>query len=693
MRSYFTHLRLFFLLIFLLGYSWAQSADFPAPDTAPQANIPTKPDTKAKKVLPPEVYDPAYQAQNNAPRLPEGWTLLQKQNTSTTLLVHGTWSELHQPGGLGPDDFVPVNPPKFQAMVGLATVQTINKAGWCVAAGPRFMIKTTDARAKYATRSYASWASVGWGAGVTADTPPSTRMFFEGEMSEYTDLGTLLDKMAQNAPDTGVWVVSGRALFPSATGQSLRRAPVGEAMNDQQDPDVPLRSHFMPVRQVGRSGLITAIVIDPINPDIPQAIRDFLPDELHITPAGRRYLAHYALFRDPAPAFNPGQPFQETWNPEYLWKQSDPTQKARVPGIETVRKLLPERTTISRAHLNTWAIRTAQDWPRPEKPDLVDPTTLDSSFLVDNQWTRDNPLFEAPLFKTGRILLRRSAAEALVRVNKRLYEQGYRLKLYEGYRPFWITQMLWSRHRAASYLAAPSVGSRHNRASAVDCTLVTLDGRDVRMPSPSLAFDVSSHRDYKNMDPEVRENVLILTNAMQAEGWGILYSEWWHFDAPGWQQYDVLNIPLWPDREHQRIEDSARQSMLLPPTLDEVEGSGEANIYQTPNVPEFPITNDEPTTTELAQATTTQTQTIKPLTPALPPSLTNKTTPTTPTRQNKTSTKTVTITMPPTPTRTPGAERQTPPSTGKPNTIRLLIYLGLGLVAAGAVLLVFTRKK
>ncbi|MFH0979933.1 MAG: N-acetylmuramoyl-L-alanine amidase-like domain-containing protein [Planctomycetota bacterium] len=36
----------------------------------------------------------------------------------------------------------------------------------------------------------------------------------------------------------------------------------------------------------------------------------------------------------------------------------------------------------------------------------------------------------------------------------------------------------------------------------------------------------------------------ILTEAMEAEGFAGLDSEWWHFDAPGWEQYPVPDVPL-----------------------------------------------------------------------------------------------------------------------------------------------------
>ncbi|MFW6303257.1 MAG: M15 family metallopeptidase [Candidatus Sumerlaeota bacterium] len=355
------------------------------------------------------------------------------------------------------------------------------------------------------------------------------------------------------------------------------------------------------------------------------------------------------------------------------------------------------------------AVDRVKPWPEPEAPDLVDPTTLDSSILVDHQWSRENPLFDAPLFKRQRIVLRRPVAEALVRVNKRLYEQGYRLKLFDGYRPFWITQLLWSRHKAAAYLAAPSLGSRHNRASAVDCTIVRLDGSEVEMPSPSLAFDKSSHRDYEDMAPHVRENVLTLTRAMQAEGWGIIYSEWWHFDAPGWEQYDVLNVPLWDDEESLAIEDSQRTSMLLPPALPENEDAlGENDPPPKSDAPPVPDFFETPDSEDLSPSTATESnipaRSALESTPALPQPLAATTTqnavPAALTPDVVSGRTTGSLTTEDIVEENPTlsdelveAETESPmnPEPFKPG--RLLVYLGLALVLAGSLLLFISRKK
>jgi len=46
--------------------------------------------------------------------------------------------------------------------------------------------------------------------------------------------------------------------------------------------------------------------------------------------------------------------------------------------------------------------------------------------------------------------------------------------------------------------------------------------------------------------PAARANAARLESAMTAEGFQPLPTEWWHFDAPGWQGYELLDVPLEP---------------------------------------------------------------------------------------------------------------------------------------------------
>jgi D-alanyl-D-alanine dipeptidase len=44
--------------------------------------------------------------------------------------------------------------------------------------------------------------------------------------------------------------------------------------------------------------------------------------------------------------------------------------------------------------------------------------------------------------------------------------------------------------------------------------------------------------------PAAKANYQILLEAMQASGFTVLDSEWWHYDSNGWQQYSISNQPV-----------------------------------------------------------------------------------------------------------------------------------------------------
>jgi len=84
------------------------------------------------------------------------------------------------------------------------------------------------------------------------------------------------------------------------------------------------------------------------------------------------------------------------------------------------------------------------------------------------------------------VFLQRPAAEALVRVQRALKEQGYGLVVFDGYRPWAVTKIFWDATppEKRNFTADPAEGSKHNRGCAVDLSLVDLKtGREVEMPS------------------------------------------------------------------------------------------------------------------------------------------------------------------------------------------------------------------
>ena len=171
-------------------------------------------------------------------------------------------------------------------------------------------------------------------------------------------------------------------------------------------------------------------------------------------------------------------------------------------------------------------------------------------------------------------LLTKEAAKALKAVSDELMAKGYRLKIYDAYRPqravshfvAWAQDARDTRMKRYFY---PSLNksvlfkqgyiakrSGHSRGSTVDLTLFDMStGKDVDMGGTFDYFGRESHPDYRGITKEQRANRMILREAMTAHGFKPLSTEWWHFtlaDEPYPKTYfdfPVRSLPKSPGQE------------------------------------------------------------------------------------------------------------------------------------------------
>ena len=144
--------------------------------------------------------------------------------------------------------------------------------------------------------------------------------------------------------------------------------------------------------------------------------------------------------------------------------------------------------------------------------------------------------------------LTREAADSLRAVSEDVMRLGYRLKIFDAYRPqcavdhfvrwaadvsdttmrrYFYPDVDKSRLFELDYIARYS---GHTRGSTVDLTLFDMaTGKEVDMGGPFDFFGDRSHPDYRGVTPEQYANRMILRDAMLRHGFRPLYSEWWHF--------------------------------------------------------------------------------------------------------------------------------------------------------------------
>lgn len=178
---------------------------------------------------------------------------------------------------------------------------------------------------------------------------------------------------------------------------------------------------------------------------------------------------------------------------------------------------------------------------KPSDVDLVNLRDFDPTLVIDARYSTPDNITKRPLYPRNELFLERGAAERLRRVQAVLRRQGLGLKVLDAYRPLSVQKALWAVLPDPQYVADPAKGSRHNRGCAVDVTLVDRSGKELKMPTAFDEFSEKAHRDYQNLPQEVLRNRELLEQVMTAEQFEPLATEWWHFDAPGWERFPVMD--------------------------------------------------------------------------------------------------------------------------------------------------------
>ena len=182
---------------------------------------------------------------------------------------------------------------------------------------------------------------------------------------------------------------------------------------------------------------------------------------------------------------------------------------------------------------------------------VIDDAAFDIRYYSSNNFTGNRiDGYKAPI-----AYMTKEGVKALSKAADDLRKQGYRLLIWDTYRPqkavdnfvVWIKDPNDEGDRnfypdlkksdlvKGGYIATKS---SHTRGSTVDLTLIKKDGSFVDMGGTFDLFSEISHPDYKKLTREQKKNRKILHKAMIKAGFGGIDSEWWH--------YTLVNEP-YPD--------------------------------------------------------------------------------------------------------------------------------------------------
>ncbi len=178
---------------------------------------------------------------------------------------------------------------------------------------------------------------------------------------------------------------------------------------------------------------------------------------------------------------------------------------------------------------------------------LVEITPRTHDVELDIAYASARNLTGRPVYAHAACYLHRDAEAKLRRAVDLARPLGWRLRIFDAFRPSEAQWVLWNACPDPEFLADPRRGSPHSRGVAIDLTLVDRAGTALEMGTPFDAFTPLSHHGNAEVTPAAQRNRFSLLGLMSAAGWDFYGKEWWHyqlFDARN--RYPVLSDSVLP---------------------------------------------------------------------------------------------------------------------------------------------------
>ena len=194
------------------------------------------------------------------------------------------------------------------------------------------------------------------------------------------------------------------------------------------------------------------------------------------------------------------------------------------------------------------AEKSAEAWA--SEP-MVDLARACPTIRIELRYASKRNVTGKPIYPVNaRCFVRQSVAQRLQYAQDELNDKGYALKIWDAYRPEWAQKILWQAIRNPDFLQPPDqTASMHTRGIAVDATLVTFEGGELRMPTGFDDFTPAASMFYKGGDHDVARHLRILQIAMGKAGFLGNHTEWWHFVARDWENCQPLDLDIQPHIE------------------------------------------------------------------------------------------------------------------------------------------------
>ena len=165
-----------------------------------------------------------------------------------------------------------------------------------------------------------------------------------------------------------------------------------------------------------------------------------------------------------------------------------------------------------------------------------------NDFVYDMKYATADNFLKEKVYPCDECFLRVKTVKSLLAANKSFVEKGFKIKLYDCYRPRAIQRKMWKIVPDANYVANPRRGSIHNKGGAVDITLIDSLGIELDMGTKFDFFGEEASHNYLNLSDTIIQNRKFLKDIMLQNNFSSFDSEWWHYNLNGSKADKVENL-------------------------------------------------------------------------------------------------------------------------------------------------------
>ena len=175
----------------------------------------------------------------------------------------------------------------------------------------------------------------------------------------------------------------------------------------------------------------------------------------------------------------------------------------------------------------------------PELTGFTNVQKIAPTIIVDLRYATTNNFTHQVIYDFTTAIVRTGTAHKLAAANQALAALGYRLKIWDAYRPVSAQKRLFDVYPDPEFVAKPNPNFSHQKGVTLDLTLTDLAGNECPMPTAFDDFSPLAHRDAPRTAIQ-NHYYQILNTAMTQAGFVGYENEWWDYRDADMASYQPL---------------------------------------------------------------------------------------------------------------------------------------------------------